>query len=151
LIPGPANLSLVGSKDRLFASNGNLYIGAYSLNGADLNIINLNCLDTDVCLEPLDNSVPQIMNQHHYDFTSEQEIYIPTRAKDPDGDLLSSSLSNAPQFLRINNDIIKGTVPKNVKNDFNDIVLTVKDSKEGSKNINLHRRERLMKDSLLNG
>jgi hypothetical protein len=131
MIPGPANISSVGPKGRLFASNGNLYISAYSLNGADLNIINLNCLDTDVCLEPLENSVPQIINQHHYDFTSEQEIYIPIRAKDPDGDLLTSSLSNAPQWLRINNDIIEGTVPKNVKNDFNDIVLTVKDSKGG--------------------
>jgi hypothetical protein len=129
IVPGKGSYTEINSKH--YTSSGHLYLNANGHNGAELLIINLNCLDFVECELPLDNSAPQFISTSEYSYKTGQKIYIPIRATDSDRDNISYRLENAPSWLTIVNDVIQGKVPENVDTNINDIVLVARDSFEG--------------------
>lgn len=127
VIPGKGSLGYLHKDDYLIASNGIIYLKSGAL-GADLTIISTACNDTHKCDFPFGSNPPTVVNHKSYNFTTEQAIYIPIRAKDPDSDITSYKLSNAPNWLSIQNDVIVGRVPSNIESDIEDITLQIEGS-----------------------
>lgn len=125
--PGKDSFGYLFEGDYLIASNGMIYLKS-GVIGADLTIINTACNDTEKCDFPFGSNPPTVVNHKSYKFTAEQSIYIPIRAKDPDSDITSYKLSNAPNWLSIQNDVIIGSAPSDVKSDIENIILHVEDS-----------------------
>lgn len=114
-----------GPQSSFFTNDVLLQNGLAVINASTQNIenevaiIDLACVAKGSCKNLRVNRPPSIDDALHLFYELGNQVYIPFRANDPDGDELQYSIENGPEWLTVDEEgVVKGVVPESFASEY---------------------------------